>query len=104
MICVLYKFTRSIVAYTSVYEDLSTNTHINRINTIPEPPILELSDEIIEIDSDKSSDNIETITDIHNNALNKIKIIEIYRDKIAVLLDNSANLLKTVFKINNDYY
>ena len=101
---VLYKFTRSIVAYTSVYEDLSTNTHINRFNTIPEPPILELSDEIIEIDSDKSSDNIETITDIHNNALNKIKIIEIYRDKIAVLLDNSANLLKTVFKINNDYY
>jgi|694.fasta_scaffold05320_18 hypothetical protein len=98
---VLYKFTRSIVAYTSVYEDLSMNKHTDVYATIPEPPILELGDEIIEIDSDKSAETMETITNIHNNALDKIKIIEIYRDKIALLLDNSANLLKTVFKISN---
>lgn len=95
---VLYRFTRVIISYTSVYNDaiLSGNT---QLSIIPSPPIIELSREIIELDSDDGIVKDQLIK-IHNSAIKNINLIERYRDLIASYLDKSAILISTAFNIS----
>ena len=94
---VLYRFARAIISYTSVYDD-AISSDIASISIIPSPPIIELSREIIELDSDDGIAKDQFI-EIHNSAIKNINLIERYRDLLASYLDKSANLLSTAFNI-----
>jgi len=91
---VLYRFAQVIISYTSVYDDVG-NT---KLSIIPSPPVIELSREIIEFDSDEGILNNQLI-EIHKSAIKNINLIEQYRDLLASVLDKSTDLLSTAFNI-----
>lgn len=95
---VLHKFVRTIVIYTAIYDESATALSKQ---IIPPPPVVELSNESIELDnSDQSAESIkEQLVAMNNKAVQNIRIIERYRDLISVILDNSANLLNKAFDI-----
>jgi hypothetical protein len=91
---VLYMFARAIFSYASVYDDVENI----KLSIIPFPPVIELSREIIEFNSDDGIVKDQLIK-IHNSAIKNINLIERYRDLLALALDKSANLINTAFNI-----
>lgn len=80
----LYKFTKSVVLYASVYTD-------EKLKLPEKPPVVEIGTDVVDLENTESA--ASEVLALEKKSLVNISKIEIYRDQIAELIDAAADSL-----------
>ena len=83
----LYQFTKSVVLYASVYTD-------EKLKLPEKPPVVEIGTNVVNLDGTEVDKLANEVLELEKKSLSNASKIEIYRDKIAELIDTATNSIK----------